>query len=134
MESAEPDAPVIALMPEVAGLPDEAALGKTHSYRGFYEDLAFMPVPVEKANSVSDTLKQCRDLIGTKMTGYKGGDYLVSHRTNLWIAEPDDASGIAISDVYSRGGRCLILTRPGFGKLQLTNWGRPKANDKSKTT
>lgn len=73
-----------------------------HSYRGYYEDLAFSASNV-KAYSAKKLLALCRDIRGQTFTGYRGGDFLMSGDTPLWLSSYGEASGIAIMDLLSNG-------------------------------
>ena len=68
-------------MPENTTLPD---LADPHSYRGFYEDLAFEPG--EGAATAGELLTRCRSAVGECFRGYKGGYYTMNCDTPLWIA------------------------------------------------
>lgn len=68
-----------------------------HSYRGYYEDLAFEPsvigIPVVRF------LKDIKDnVLGKGLGGYKGGEYLMTVNTPLWRSMEGEASGEAIMD------------------------------------
>ena len=56
-----------------------------HSYRGYYCDLAF-----ERSMETvfaSQALSVCKsECLGKVFTGYKGGDYVMSKTTPVWIA------------------------------------------------
>lgn len=67
-----PDAPVPSLDP--------------HSYRGYYDDLAFDPT-IEKI-TVETALKILTEgCLGKTFSGYKGGDYVMGLETPVWWAE-----------------------------------------------
>lgn len=66
-------------------------LGELMSYRGYYSDLAF--VPVDNTVKARDVLIQVRNAMGEVFTGYKGGDYVMGRNTPLWLADYGDASG-----------------------------------------
>lgn len=55
-----------------------------HSYRGFYEDLAF-----QKAESVTiQSMLDCaRSALGSTFSGWKGGDYTMDEHTSIWLTE-----------------------------------------------
>lgn len=59
-------------------------LSNPHSYRGYYDDLAFEPI--KKESKVSDILKVVRDCVGQTFTGYKGGDFTMDESSTIWIA------------------------------------------------
>ena len=56
---------------------------RPHSYRGFYEDLAFEPV---ENVPVRDMLECAKASLGKTYQGYKGGNYNMDERTSVWIA------------------------------------------------
>lgn len=58
-----------------------------HSYRGYYDDLAFEPSQPSDVRKVSDQLADCKKIVGRVFNGYKGGDYTVRYETPVWIAE-----------------------------------------------
>jgi hypothetical protein len=59
--------------------------GEPHSYRGYYEDLAFEPTVVVYtiATIISRIEKTC---MGQVFHGYKGGEFAMHRNTPLWIA------------------------------------------------
>ncbi len=63
-----------------------ACLGGAHSYRGYYEDLAF-DCHENATRPAGELLAECRDAMGRVFTGYKGGDYMMGETTPVWIAE-----------------------------------------------
>lgn len=69
-------------MPQDARLP--IGIEEPHSYRGYYEQLAFEPAPPMTA---SEALEIARSAIGQKFEGYKGGTYKMGLDTDCWLAE-----------------------------------------------
>lgn len=57
--------------------------GHPHSYRGFYEDLAFEPVT---DTTVGDMLTAAKYALGKTFTGYKGGEFRMGAYTDVWLA------------------------------------------------
>jgi hypothetical protein len=57
--------------------------GRPHSYRGYYEQLAFEPV---RNTTVGAMLKDAESAIGRTFEGYKGGDYVMDKYTECWLA------------------------------------------------
>lgn len=57
--------------------------GYAHSYRGYYEDLAFTPVSV---TTVEEMLSNANKAIGSVFQGWKGGGYHMNGDTRCWIA------------------------------------------------
>lgn len=62
-----------------------SGLGTFHSYRGYYSDLAFDPI--NENRTAGDLLAQCKDAVGRKFEGWKGGEFLMSKDTPLWVAK-----------------------------------------------
>lgn len=58
-----------------------------HSYRGYYDELAF--VPTEKV-TVREMLAAARSALGTTYQGWKGGDFKMGQYTDCWLAEQGD--------------------------------------------
>lgn len=80
--------------------PRVCGLGRLHSYRGYYCDLAFEPREVgeggeqgERGERAVDLLSRCKDAMGKVFQGYKGGDYLMGETTPLWVSVYGEASG-----------------------------------------
>lgn len=55
-----------------------------HSYRGFYDELAFEPA---KNTTVKAMLDAAEIALGSTFTGWKGGEYTMGEYTDVWIAE-----------------------------------------------
>ena len=69
-------------------LPEESYIeniGGAHSYRGYYCDLAFEHNGGMRL--VDELLLECKSLIGNSFYGYKGGKYVMTEDTPLWIAK-----------------------------------------------
>ena len=58
-------------------------IGAAHSYRGYYQDLAFSRC---EKRSVADVLEDAKDCMGEMFEGYKGGEYYMVRDTPVWIA------------------------------------------------
>lgn len=63
-------------------LPD--GFHNPHSYRGYYEQLAFEPA---QNVTVGAMLADARSALGAVYEGYKGGSYRMVDYTDCWIAE-----------------------------------------------
>ena len=58
--------------------------GSPHSYRGYYEDLAFEPM----ANvTVGEMLDAAKSAVGATFDGYKGGEFKMSMWSTVWLAD-----------------------------------------------
>jgi len=68
-----------------------------HSYRGYYEQLAFEPI--RQKQSVEDALAVIRPCLGSTFQGYKGGDFKMADYTECWFAEYGTSGGQQIGDM-----------------------------------
>jgi hypothetical protein len=74
------------LIERLEALPPETpvSLGKPHSYRGYYEDLAF---DAHDTRTAGEALAVCRRCMGKVFCGYKGGDFQMGELTPVWRAD-----------------------------------------------
>ena len=77
-----------------------ANLHSVHSYRGYYEDLAFELG--EGVRPAADLLSECRAVMGKALTGYKGGEFVMGEKTPVWVA-PQDTTGDKLMRVGEDG-------------------------------
>lgn len=75
-----------------------------HSYRGYYEQLAFEPTPDV---AVSDMLSSARSALGATYEGWKGGNYTMDEHTQCWLAWEGEGGGETLGPVLVR----LMLER-----------------------
>lgn len=77
-------------------------VGGFSSYRGFYEQIALVPVSkfqgeflggMKPLQTVGDVLAEANAAIFKKFQGYKGGEYVMRAHTELWFAHEGSASG-----------------------------------------
>lgn len=54
-----------------------------HSYRGYYDELAFEPA---RDVTVASMLKCAKESLGSTFRGYKGGKYKMHEYTQCWLA------------------------------------------------
>ena len=78
---------------------------RPHSYRGYYEQLAFEPA---ENITIGEMLAAARSALGTTFTGYKGGDYTMGEHTECWIANYGESGSDQIGHVLMR----LLLAQP----------------------
>lgn len=55
-----------------------------HSYRGYYDQLAFEPT---KDVPVSEMLSAAKEAVGKTYFGWKGGEFKMYEGTDCWIAD-----------------------------------------------
>ena len=61
-----------------------------HSYRGYYEELAF---EVRRDITVGEVLAAAEFALGKTFQGWKGGDYTMSEYTTCWLVREEGWSG-----------------------------------------
>lgn len=96
------------LIARLEQLPKDAlieGLLDPHSYRGYYHQLAFC----SGQRSVAMALDACRQALGDRFTGWKGGEYRMHRDTPVWSSECGDASGLMIVGI-SESAPYHILT------------------------
>ena len=72
------------------------------SYRGDYSHLALgfeLPGYQSQPLTVADLIAKCEEANGATYEGYKGGDFQMSDRTPIWIANYGKATGTALIGV-----------------------------------
>ena len=69
--------------------------GNPHSYRGYYDDLAFEPLADVTVGSM---LADARHALGSTFEGWKGGDFTMTEYTDCWLAR-HGAAGEGIGSV-----------------------------------
>ena len=68
-------------------------LTEPHSYRGYYEQLAFEVAPT----TLGESLAAAQGADGAMYTGWKGGDYVMDGGTAAWVSEEGRGSGSEIT-------------------------------------
>lgn len=68
-----------------------------HSYRGYYEDLAF---EVTGPTTVQAMLDAARHALGATFQGYKGGDYRMADWTSVWLVQHEGECGESLGAVF----------------------------------
>lgn len=81
--------------------------GRALSYRGYYEDLAF--APSDTPITVGEFRIVCQAALDATFTGYKGGDFVMTADTPLWISSYGTASGQAITGTILRNEWEFVL-------------------------
>lgn len=88
------------------------------SYRGDYaqlalgwKDIGYRGESGASFIKVEALLKELRGAIGKDFTGWKGGDYTMDERTEVWVANQGDAGGTEIYGVQARYDEPTLLTR-----------------------
>jgi hypothetical protein len=103
-ERAETQLTLGKLIKALEAMPADAEVANLfnlHSFRGYYEDLAFEQD--EGLRKVSGLLAECKNAMGQVFEGYKGGDYVMGELTPLWISEYGFSSDIRLMAVHAGG-------------------------------
>jgi len=75
------------------------------SYRGYYNqaalgfDCGYSAINDGKKNSINSLIKEVNDAIGKTFTGWKGGEYVFTKDTPLWISNEGCAGSYQIVEV-----------------------------------
>lgn len=76
-------------------------LNRPHSYRGYYEDLAFEPT--DGKVSAASLLDDCRGVMGKILVGYKGGNFVMGELTPVWCSTYGTSSGLRLMAMLADG-------------------------------
>jgi hypothetical protein len=96
--------------------PDEpCALCSPHSYRGYYDQLAFELDSFRgtRTRTVKDALEEAESALGRTFEGYKGGEYVMKRDTPVWLSNYGEASGFMITElkISNDENRVEIITK-----------------------
>ena len=75
---------MIATLEDMHSIARIDGLSEPHSYRGYYEDLAFEPTG--GIMRVGELLNLCKSAMGKAYEGYKGGTFVMGEMTPVWVA------------------------------------------------
>lgn len=82
------------LIEELEKLPQDGIVpfgfGAPDSYRGYYSELAFVPM---ECSIISEMLDHAKSALGKTFTGYKGGEYTMGEYAECYIAEYGCSAG-----------------------------------------
>lgn len=80
------------------------------SWRGIYAELSFHYAQAEP-KSVAEIIEMLTSANGETFTGYKGGDFMMSRRTPIWVGNWGEASvpGYKGSEEYTTVGVVGVL-------------------------
>lgn len=101
-----PDLPVI-----FAGPTDLAGLNPVEfiSWRGVYADLALTPAPGGERMTTRQLLELCRAAEGATFEGYKGGDFVMSADTPVWVDYYGEVHRWGITSISCASGDVVLL-------------------------
>jgi hypothetical protein len=80
-------------------------LSSPHSYRGYYEDLAFS---YGDKITAKEALQLCQNAMGEVFIGYKGGDFQMGRNTPVWSSHYGQ-TGKKIIDIKDNGELVLAV-------------------------
>lgn len=92
------------------------------SWRGSYDELAlgwtylgYSPNDCPDHNcqegpKITDFIKHLEEAIGKYFVGWKGGDFVMSEETPVWVANPGNVGETAIVDVVDNGYEVILIT------------------------
>jgi hypothetical protein len=72
---------------------------RSHSYRGYYGDLAFES---GERKTVWKTLAYIEECVGRQYCGWKGGNFYMDEDTPIWIAN-EGSTGVCIISINNDG-------------------------------
>lgn len=82
------------------------------SYRGFYDELALGWTFHEDSERLAWSLLEAAEAaVGATFHGYKGGDYVMSLETPVWVARMGEAPSTILSDVTDLGWEVVLNTQ-----------------------
>lgn len=92
------------------------------SWRGSYDELAigwtyrgYAPEGCPDHNGSNDTkltgfLKELKDAVGKTFEGWKGGDFVMTETTPIWVANPGNTGNTGITEVVDNGYEVILMT------------------------
>lgn len=80
------------------------------SYRGNYQELAIVPSGGYSSESltVAEFLAKAKEVDGARLTGWKGGEYLMTRENGLWLAHVGDCPGIGVEKMQDTKYRVVL--------------------------
>lgn len=91
---------IIEALEKMPGDAEVANIHGVHSYRGYYDDLAFEQG--EGTRPATDLLADCKSAMGKAFEGYKGGRYVMGELTPVWIADYG-CCGVKLIELHAGG-------------------------------
>jgi len=84
------------------------------SWRGSYENLA-LGYNNDEAPLLTDLIERCKRADGATYMGWKGGDYLMTMDTPVYVSNPGEACDTGIIGVHDAGWKIVLQT--GYAPL-----------------
>lgn len=79
------------------------------SWRGVYSELA-VGWDSGYGTKVSEILERCKKAVGSEYMGWKGGEYVMSESTPVWVDNPGKYSCTGISEIDGSSYEVVIKT------------------------
>lgn len=80
------------------------------SWRGSYSELSIEFGQGQTALTVTRFLDMLKESVGKSYCGYKGGDFVMSRQTPVWVANYGNAGNTGVIGVLDLGYRVIIQT------------------------
>lgn len=81
-----------------------------YSWRGSYEELALNYETEGNYMTVTDFYKMLTEAVGKSFHGYKGGEFVMSKHTPIWVANYGNSGNTAIIDVVDNDYEVILIT------------------------
>lgn len=85
---------------------------KIDSWRGSYDEVAinYQTSHAAKPMTITKFYNMIKGQIGTKMHGWKGGEYTISEMCPVWVANRGETGETAVVGVEDKGYNIVLLT------------------------
>jgi hypothetical protein len=84
------------------------------SWRGIYAELALdfysSDYGAHQPLKLTEFYNMCLETVGKQFTGYKGGEYIMSRSTPIWIANHGNSGSTALIDVLDEDYQIILIT------------------------
>lgn len=83
---------------------------KIDSWRGIYAELALNWQTEGEVMRLGDFLKMLKEALGKTFIGYKGGEFVMSKNTPVWVANCGNSGNTAVIDIVDNTYSVIIIT------------------------
>lgn len=82
------------------------------SYRGYYDEIALGHGHYEYPHPITRDIliQRIEEAMGPVFTGWKGGEFVYDANTPVWVANPGQCEGYAITRVIDKGYKIILFT------------------------
>lgn len=80
------------------------------SWRGSYSELALDFKAEGESMKITDFLAMLESTVGKEFTGYKGGEFIMSRQTPVWVANYGNSGNTAVIDVVDNEYEVILIT------------------------